>query len=269
MTEIMIHPIGVLESELEHRYETPRQGILSEGITSVIKLFPKNNFEQALKDLEGFERIWVIYQFHLNKNWKPLVTPPRHTRSKIGVFATRSPHRPNHIGLSCVKLERIDKLNIYISGSDILNGSPILDIKPYLPYSDSFPNVKTGWVKSGLETIFKVVLESKAVLQTDWLKKNSKINLVNFAKLQLEFSPTDASRKRISNILDENLNPTNNYVLAYRTWRIIYLVDEESKKVIITEIKSGYSKEELLHSAVDKYEDKELHNNFIKHFNYD
>ena len=79
----------------------------------------------------------------------------------------------------------------------------------------------------------------------------------------------DASRKRISNILDENLNPTNNYVLAYRTWRIIYLVDEESKKVIITEIKSGYSKEELLHSAVDKYEDKELHNNFIKHFNYD
>jgi len=266
MEELIINPIGVLESELEHRYETPRQGILSEGIISVIRLFPKNNFEQALKDLEGFERIWVIYQFHLNKNWKPLVTPPRHTRSKIGVFATRSPHRPNHIGLSCVKLEKIEKLNIYISGSDILNGSPILDIKPYLPYSDSFPSSKTGWVKNGLETIYKVALESKAANQTEWIKKNSKINLVNFAKLQLEFSPTDASRKRISNILDENLNPTNNYVLAYRTWRIIYLVVENKKEVIIKEIKTGYSKEELLDLANNKYEDKELHNEFINYF---
>ena len=145
--EITLNPIGFLQSDLKQRYETPRQGVLAKESKAVIILNANENFEQAVKDLEGFERIWVIYQFHLNKNWKPLVTPPRHTRSKVGVFATRAPYRPNHIGLSCVKLDKVDGLKIHISESDILDGSPILDIKPYLPYSDSFPDVKTGWVK--------------------------------------------------------------------------------------------------------------------------
>lgn len=266
MNDIIIKPIGILESELEHRYETPRQGILSNGIVSVIKLFPHNNYEQAVKDLDGFERIWVIYQFHLNTNWKPLVNPPRHTRSKIGVFATRSPHRPSQIGLSCVKLEKIDKLNIFISESDILNGSPIFDIKPYLPYSDSFPNVKTGWVKSGIETIYTVTLSEKATRQTKWLKDNSKINLINFAKLQLEFSPMDSSRKRITKIESFEENDTHRFILAYRTWRIIYDVIEDIKEVHISEIKTGYNKIEINDLLNDKYEDKLLHQEFIKNF---
>jgi tRNA-Thr(GGU) m(6)t(6)A37 methyltransferase TsaA len=107
------------------------------------------NFEQALKDLEGFERIWVIYLFHLNDSWKPMVTPPRNKGKKVGVFASRSPHRPNGIGLSCVTLNRIEGLNIYISNSDILDGSPVLDIKPYLPWSDSFPDSKNRLGKNG------------------------------------------------------------------------------------------------------------------------
>jgi len=131
---ILIKPIGILHSELIQRYETPRQGVLAKGSTAVIQLNPKYNFEQAVKDLDGFDRIWIIYQFHLNKNWKPLVTPPRHTRNKVGVFATRAPYRPNQIGLSCVKLEKVEGLKIFISESDILDGSPVLDIKPFLPY---------------------------------------------------------------------------------------------------------------------------------------
>lgn len=77
------------------------------------------------------------------------------------MFATRAPYRPNQIGLSCVKLDKVEGLKIYISESDILDGSPIIDIKPYLPYSDSFPDVKTGWVKSGLENIYQVIFEEK------------------------------------------------------------------------------------------------------------
>ena len=145
--KIIIEPIGIIRSNLSHRYETPRQGVLAGKEVSVIELNPKNNFEQALKYLDGFERIWVLYQFHLNKNWKPLVNPPRHTRKKVGVFATRAPYRPNHIGMSCVKLEKVDGLKIFISESDILDLFPIIDIKPYLPYSDSFPDADTGWVK--------------------------------------------------------------------------------------------------------------------------
>ena len=81
--EITLNPIGFLQSDLKQRYETPRQAVLAKNSKAIINLNPKQNFEQAVKDLNGFDRIWVIYQFHLNKNWKPLVTPPRHTRSKV------------------------------------------------------------------------------------------------------------------------------------------------------------------------------------------
>jgi tRNA (adenine37-N6)-methyltransferase len=259
MDEIKIKPIGIVHSELAHRYETPRQGILAGKNISVIELNPKNNFQQALKFLDGFDRIWVLYQFHLNKNWKPLVSPPRHTRKKVGVFATRAPYRPNHIGMSCVKLEKVDGLKIYISESDILDGSPVIDIKPYLPYSDSFPDAATGWVKKDFEQISEVIFEPKAEKQCIWLKEKADINLMSFARLQLEFNPTDSTRKRIS-------RTENDFVLAYRTWRIRYHVDESAKKVLIEEIFSGYSKEELADVENDKYKDKVLHKLFGKRF---
>jgi tRNA-Thr(GGU) m(6)t(6)A37 methyltransferase TsaA len=244
-----------------HRYETPRQGILAGKVVSVIKLNPKNNFQQALKYIEGFDRIWVIYQFHLNKNWKPLISPPRHTRKKVGVFASRAPYRPNQLGISCVKLEKVEGLNIYISESDMLDGSPVIDIKPYLPYSDSFPDAATGWVKKDSDNIFEVIFEPKADLQCKWLKDNADINLINFSRLQLEFNPVDTTRKRVS------LNADNaSFTLAYRTWRIKYHVNEPEKKIFINEIKSGYSKKELVLIKENKYMDKPLHKAFINKF---
>ena len=183
--ERVIKPIGYLQSELNWRYETPRQGVLAGDNMSVIKLEPGQNFEQAAKDLEGFDRIWVIYNFHLNKNWKPQVTPPRYTRKKIGVFATRAPYRPNHIGLSCVKLVKVDGLNVYIAGADILNGTPILDIKPYLPYSDSFPDSATGWVKSGFDNRYEVIFEEEAEKQAGIIKSETKTNLICYIQTTL------------------------------------------------------------------------------------
>jgi tRNA (adenine37-N6)-methyltransferase len=235
INEILLAPIGKIHSELKHRYETPRQGVLAKGSTAVIHLNPKNNFEQALKDLDGFDRIWIVYQFHLNKNWKPLVTPPRHTRNKVGVFASRAPYRPNQIGLSCVKLEKVEGLKIFISESDILDGSPVLDIKPYLPYSDSFPDSKTGWVKSGLENIYDVVIEEKAKKFADKLKKEENVNLLSYACVQLEFNPTDTSRKRITQSSKKS-SKENQFILAYQKWRIEYSVIENERKVLITNI---------------------------------
>jgi tRNA-Thr(GGU) m(6)t(6)A37 methyltransferase TsaA len=233
--EITLNPIGVLQSVLKQRYETPRQGVIAKESSAVIHLNPKQNFEQAIKDLEGFDRVWIIYQFHLNKNWKPLVTPPRHTRKKIGVFATRAPYRPNHIGLSCVKLVKVDGLKIYISESDILDGSPILDIKPYLPYSDSFPDVKTGWVKNELENIYQVIIEDKAKKTADKLLAKEDVNLLSYARVQLELNPTDTTRKRITHST-KKLSMENQFVLAYQKWRINYKVDEINKKVFIKTI---------------------------------
>ena len=233
--EITLNPIGFLQSELKQRYETPRQGILAKDSQAVIHLLPKKNFEQAIKDLDGFDRLWVIFQFHLNKTWKPLVTPPRHTRKKVGVFATRAPYRPNQIGLSCVKLDKVEGLKIYISESDILDGSPIIDIKPYLPYSDSFPDVKTGWVKSGLENIYQVICEEKVKKVADKLLTKKNVNLLSYANVQLEFNPTDTTRKRIKQSTKKN-KKENQFILAYQKWRINYLVDEKIKKVFITSI---------------------------------
>lgn len=235
ITEIIVKPIGFVESNLKQRYETPRQGVLAKGSTAVINLLPKSNFEQAVKDLDGFDRIWVIYQFHLNKNWKPLVTPPRHTRKKIGVFATRAPYRPNAVGLSCVKLQKVEGLKIFITESDILDGSPVLDIKPYLNYSDSFPNSKTGWVKSGIENIYEVIFEEEVKKAVDKLLYKENVNILNYARVQLEFNPTDTTRKRITQST-KKISKENQFMLAYQKWRVHYTVDEKIKKVFITNI---------------------------------
>jgi tRNA-Thr(GGU) m(6)t(6)A37 methyltransferase TsaA len=259
-----MQPIGIVHSDLVYRYETPRQGVLAGNDVSYIQLESQMNFEQAVKHLDGLERIWVIYLFHLNENWKPMVTPPRHTRKKVGVFATRSPHRPNRIGMSCVKLEKIEGLKLFISESDILDGSPVLDIKPYLPYSDSFPDSATGWVKKNIEEIYEVIFDTTANLQCTWLKEEAKINFFNFARLQLEFNPTDLTRKRISLVETAGDNDVY-YILAYRTWRINYNIMENDRKVVIKEICSVYNADELINEN-DKYKDKLLHRSFLNKF---
>ncbi len=236
--EVKINPIGFVHSKLEQRYETPHQGVLVGNNISVIALNSNHNFDQALKDLEGFERIWIIYQFHLNKNWKPLVTPPRNNGKKVGVFASRAPYRPNQIGLSCVKLLKVEGLKIYISESDLLNGTPVIDIKPYLPYSDSFPNAKTGWVKTDLKSVYKVAFTKKTEEKALNIFKDEKINLLNYARVQLEFNPTDTKRKRITfhNKKDKKSQRDANFQLAYREWNIIYKVNLEKKIVSIKDI---------------------------------
>ncbi len=259
LTKNLYEPIGYVSSDKKYRYETPRQGVLAEENVSVISLQPHRNFEQAVDDLDGFERIWVIYQFHLNSNWKPKVSPPRHTRKKIGVFATRAPYRPNPIGMSCVKLLKVEGLKIVITESDILDGSPVLDIKPYLPYSDSFPDVKTGWVKSGVENKYEIEFDDIAADKMKWLRQQAGINLRSFARLQLEFNPTDDSRKRIA-------KSEKHFVLSYRTWRISYTVDAKDKTLRITNVYSGYTAAEMLDKKTDVYEDKEIHRRFAGNF---
>jgi tRNA (adenine37-N6)-methyltransferase len=232
---IILKPIGFLKSDLNSRYQTPQQGVLAKDSKAIINLNPKSNFEQAVKDLNGFDRLWIIYQFHLNKNWKPLVNPPRYLKGKIGVFATRAPYRPNQIGLSCVRLDKVDGLKIHINESDILDGSPVLDIKPYLPYSDSFPDVKTGWVKTGIKNIFQILFTPKAKLFAQQLLEENGINLFDYARVQLEFDPTDLRRKRINKI-NSIEDGKEKYSLSYQDWIMIFMVNEVKNKVKVLEI---------------------------------
>jgi len=145
--------IGVVHSDYHERFATPRQPVLDTPHAAEIHLNSGLNFHQALQDLHGFSHIWVIYWMHLNKGWNPTVMPPRGPKIRRGLFATRAPHRPNSIGLSAVRLNRIDGLTLHIEGHDMLDGTPVLDIKPYIPYADAFADASSGWLdETGLST---------------------------------------------------------------------------------------------------------------------
>lgn len=135
--------IGVVRSQQRLHHEAPRQSGLGRGAAAEIHVH--QGMQNGLQDLGGFSHLWVVFWCH-HARGKPLqVRPPRDDR-KRGVFATRAPQRPNPIGLSCVRLEGIDKRVLRVSDCDLLDDTPVLDLKPYLPYCDSVPDAKIGYV---------------------------------------------------------------------------------------------------------------------------
>lgn len=144
---IVMEPIGTLRSPLNERAEAPRQPRAALGIEGTIELLPNRGFEDALRDLEGWQYVWVLAWFDRNTTWHPTVQPPR-SRRKRGVFSTRSPHRPNPIALSVFELVQVEGLLVRVRNVDLLDGTPILDIKPYVPWTDSISEARVGWLAS-------------------------------------------------------------------------------------------------------------------------
>lgn len=137
--------IGVARTcQLVH-HEAPRQSGLGRGRDAEIEVF--QGMQNALQDLGGFSHVWLLFWCHHARGRPVQVQPPRDER-KRGVFATRAPQRPNPIGLSCVRLEAVEKRILRVSDCDLLDGTPILDIKPYLPYCDSVPGAESGYVEA-------------------------------------------------------------------------------------------------------------------------
>ncbi len=138
-----IKPIGIIHSHFEKSEGTPIQSSMAEGAQGYVELLPE--YSEGLKDLEGFERIWLIYWFDRSKKSSLTVTPYLDDETH-GVFSTRAPSRPNPIGISSVKLLKIDKNILRIADVDILDNTPLLDIKPYVPEFDYFEVKKSGWL---------------------------------------------------------------------------------------------------------------------------
>lgn len=145
-------PIGVVRSPHHERHGTPRQAILPADPAlrpderAILALDPKVLTPHAIDDLGGFEYLWVIAWLHLNHGWRNKVNVPGEGRRSRGLLSTRAPHRPNPIGLSAVRLLAVDGLNLVVERTDLLDGTPILDVKPYVPYADAFPEARAGWV---------------------------------------------------------------------------------------------------------------------------
>ena len=148
--------IAILQNDYETKFGVPRQSGLVTAVVSRIVFAPEYRNPDALRGLEDFSHLWLIWEFSEAKRdtWSPTVRPPRlGGNTRMGVFATRSPFRPNPIGLSCVKIERIelhteDGPVIFVSGADLMNGTPIYDIKPYLPYADCHPEASGGFAEA-------------------------------------------------------------------------------------------------------------------------
>lgn len=162
-----IVPIAYIRTDFPEKFGIPRQSGLAAGLQARIVFEPQYRNPDALRGLEDFSHIWLIWEFSANRHqsqWQPTVRPPRLGGNRqMGVFATRSPYRPNPLGLSCVKLESIDFEGsegpvLNVSGADLMDGTPIYDIKPYIRYADSRPHAMCGYVDAMPERTLKVVL---------------------------------------------------------------------------------------------------------------
>jgi tRNA-Thr(GGU) m(6)t(6)A37 methyltransferase TsaA len=156
MQSFSIEPIGIIRSCFTEKFGVPRQSMMIGEARGILKLRPDPRFKDALRHLENFSHVWIVFIFHqhTDQEWRPLITTPRiDAPGKVGVFASRSPHRPNSIGMSAVKLESIHfdsstGIEIHLSGIDLLDGTPVIDLKPYVPYVDSIPHASGAWTET-------------------------------------------------------------------------------------------------------------------------
>lgn len=258
MDPLLVRPIGFVRSPFSEKVEAPRQGEVARGVGATIELLPE--FEHAVLDLEGFERIWILFWFHLNEGWKPKVLPPR-SDVKRGVFSTRSPHRPNPIGMSVVTLERVAGVTLHVRDIDLIDGTPVVDIKPYIPYADAFPRSKTGWLEtqghkedSPVDPIpsYTVSFAPLAEEQCAWIESESGFDVARRLAEALSLGPQPHPYRRI------RVTETGS-TIAIKEWRARFHTD--SRTITVHSLFSGYRSKEL---AENKDSSLDVHRKFVE-----
>ena len=167
--EKQVHSIGYIENDFTEKFGIPRQSGKADGVVSRIHFHPPYQTEDAFKAIDGFSHLWLLFDFSAAKTdeFHATVRPPRlGGNTRVGVFASRSPFRPNGIGLSVVKLLKVEKtaqgICLVVGGADLLNGTPILDVKPYLPHADCILNAVGGYADGVADKRLTVVFEDGA-----------------------------------------------------------------------------------------------------------
>jgi len=193
-----VETIGIVHSPFKEKFGVPRQPGLVAAKCQV-ELIPPFNQVEAVKGLEGFSHIWISFIFHqaIREQWRPAVRPPRLGGNKTtGVFASRSPFRPNNLGLSVVKLEKIEqqgkKLLLHVTGLDVIDGTPVVDIKPYIPYVDAVENAVGGFAETVPQPCLAVDFAAEAELH---LSSQSNANLRQLIVDVLSLDPRPAYKR--------------------------------------------------------------------------
>ena len=186
MEEHKIKVIARIRSDFDEKFGIPRQSGLAASAKAEVIFEPEFRDPEAVRGLEGFSHIWLLWQFSkaVRSEWSPTVRPPRlGGNARMGVFATRSPFRPNSIGLSCVRLERVELDAehgpvLHVSGADLMNGTPIYDVKPYVKYADSHEDAVCGFVDGAGERLLEVDFPEELLYQLPEDKRQAVIEVL-------------------------------------------------------------------------------------------
>ena len=226
MQEVTIGIIARMKSDFATKFGIPRQSGLVEELRSTIIFEPEYRNSEALRGLEGFSHLWIIWQFSeaVRTEWSPTVRPPRlGGNTRMGVFATRSPFRPNNLGLSCVKLLGVEDTEefgtvIHVGGADLMDGTPIFDIKPYIPYADSHPDALGGFTDTAGAFLLQVVFPEDLLAKLPQDKQDAAVQA-------LSHDPRPSYQRK----------PGRVYGLTFAGHDIRFTVEEEILTVVAVE----------------------------------
>ena len=185
--EVTVKPIARMHSDFATKFGIPRQSGLVEELRSTIVFEPEFRNDDALRGIEDFSHLWIIWQFSeaVRDGWSPTVRPPRlGGNTRMGVFATRSPFRPNNLGLSCVKLLGVEHTEefgtvLHVGGADLMDGTPIFDIKPYIPYSDCKPDATGGFTSTADDYLLQVNFPDALLQKLPESKRDAAIGVLS------------------------------------------------------------------------------------------
>lgn len=235
-----VRPVGVVRSPFKEKVEAPRQAVVAHDVPAIVEVFPA--YEHALADVATFERLWILFWFDRaeTEGLRNKVQPPRSDR-KRGIFATRSPHRPNPIGLSAVRLDRVEGRLLHVRDLDLLDGTPVLDVKPYLPYADAFPNAGAGWLDDRrADAAWSVAFTRDAEEQLAWIAERSQLDLRARVVAALSLGPAPLPYRRIKIASD-------GAVLAVKDWRVHFTApaSDATRTITVRRIATGYRPREI------------------------
>lgn len=187
MQQVTMNVIARMHSDFPEKFGIPRQSGLVETLESTIVFEPEYRNDDALRGLEDFSHLWIIWQFSkaVREDWSPTVRPPRlGGNARLGVFATRSPFRPNHMGLSSVNILGLEHTEQYgtvirVAGADLMDGTPIFDIKPYIPYCDCHPDATGGFTDNADSFILKVDISPEHLIKFPQNKQDALLELLS------------------------------------------------------------------------------------------
>ena len=218
-----LKPVAFYKGPFGSKFGIPRQSALVEGVEGRIVFTPEYRVREALRGIEGFSHLWLLWGFSANKEakgeWQPTVRPPRLGGNvAMGVWATRSPYRPNPIGLSCVKLLRVENLELVVGGADLMDGTPIFDIKPYVAYADCIPDAVSGFAAEAPGKKLDVFIPEELPLNEAQRKVLEEV---------LALDPRPAYQKK----------PEKEYVMPFEGGEVVFRVADG--RLSVTEFRRG------------------------------